>query len=246
MGFGNEFLDRGDGWRSLQQAYGLPQQNVTGLEHALAYRGLESGKLDMTDLYTTDAEIDYYELIVLEDDKKHFPRYEAVWLYRADLETRFPAAIEAIRQLEGRIDEPTMIAMNRRAKIDRVREAQVAGDFLSKTLGFRVAERGPGVMQRIMRRTAEHLVLVSVSLSAAVVLAIPCGILAARRPTIGKVILSIVGIVQTIPSLVLLVLMIPLLGIGGPPAIAALFLYSLLPIVQNTHAGLARYRPGHS
>ena len=56
---------------------------------------------------------------------------------------------------------------------------------------------------------------------------------------LGQVILASAGILQTIPSLALLVFMIPLLGIGGPPAVVALFLYSLLPIIRNTHAGLS-------
>jgi osmoprotectant transport system permease protein len=70
------------------------------------------------------------------------------------------------------------------------------------------------------------------------VIAIPLGIVAARHPRYGHVILGVTGIIQTIPSLALFVFMIPLLGIGGPPAVVALFLYSLLPIVRNTHAGL--------
>ncbi|MEJ2387408.1 MAG: ABC transporter permease [Chromatiaceae bacterium] len=82
----------------------------------------------------------------------------------------------------------------------------------------------------------------AISLSAAVLVAVPLGIAAARRPRWGHVILGLVGIVQTIPSLALFVFMIPLLGIGGPPAVAALFLYSLLPIVRNTHAGLTGVR----
>jgi len=114
----------------------------------------------------------------------------------------------------------------------------VAADFLKKTFGLSATRHSRGLLERIAQRTYEHLVLVAISLSAAIVLAIPGGILAARWPTAGKVILSVVGVVQTVPSLVLLILMIPLLGVGAPPAIAALFLYSLLPIVQNTHAGL--------
>lgn len=57
LGFGNEFMDRADGWLRLQQRYRLSRQNVSGLEHDLAYRGIESGTLDVTDLYATDAEI---------------------------------------------------------------------------------------------------------------------------------------------------------------------------------------------
>lgn len=238
FGFGNEFVTRADGWESLRQAYNLPQENVTGLEHALAYRALDNGKIDVTDLYTTDAEIEFYNLVALEDDRHHFPRYHAVWLYRIDLEQRFPAAIEALRRLEGRIDQATMTRMNRRRKMDGIPEAEVAADFLKESLGLNVTRASHGLWQRLAERTYEHLVLVGISLSGAIVLAIPCGIWAARRPAAGKVILSTVGVVQTVPSLVLLILMIPLLGIGGPPAIAALFLYSLLPIVRNTHAGL--------
>jgi osmoprotectant transport system permease protein len=89
----------------------------------------------------------------------------------------------------------------------------------------------------------EHLVLVGISLSLAIVVSIPLGILAARRQRLGHVILGVVGILQTIPSLALFVFMIPLLGIGGPPAIVALFLYSLLPIVRNTYAGLKDIPP---
>ncbi|HCQ00269.1 MAG TPA: amino acid ABC transporter permease, partial [Candidatus Latescibacteria bacterium] len=63
--FGNEFLDRGDGWPTLRNRYGLPQTNVSGLDHDLSYRGLESGDTHVIDLYSTDAEIAYYKLRVL-------------------------------------------------------------------------------------------------------------------------------------------------------------------------------------
>ncbi len=238
LGFGNEFVTRADGWRSLRDAYNLPHKNIIGLEHALAYRALENGKIDVTDLYTTDAEIEYYGLLPLRDDRNHFPRYHAVWLYRIDLEERYPAAIEALKQLEGRIDQAKMTSLNRRRKMDDVPEVEVAASYLKETFGFNTMRRRRGLLERIAQRTYEHMFLVIVSLFAAIMLAIPMGILAARKPKWGKFILSVVGIVQTVPSLVLLILMIPLLGVGTPPAIAALFLYSLLPIVQNTHAGL--------
>jgi osmoprotectant transport system permease protein len=91
----------------------------------------------------------------------------------------------------------------------------------------------------ILRRTVEHLALVGVSLLAAILVAIPLGVLAWRRPRLGRGVLAAVGIVQTVPSLALLVFMVPLLGLGAVPATVALFLYGLLPIVRNTHAGLA-------
>jgi osmoprotectant transport system permease protein len=238
FGFSNEFMDRADGWPSLRDRYALPQANVRGLDHDLAYRGLESGAIHATDLYSTDAEIGYYDILVLKDDLAHFPTYNAVLLYRADLPARAPDAAAAALKLEGRISEPVMIDLNARAKLAKVPEARVAKDFLASSLGVRSESKEGGVVERILMRTGEHLSLVSISLLAAILAAIPLGIFASRRPRAGQVILAVVGLIQTIPSLALLVFMIPILGIGGAPAVAALFLYSLLPIVRNTYAGL--------
>ncbi|MCP3101042.1 ABC transporter permease subunit [Myxococcus sp. K15C18031901] len=239
FGFSNEFMDRGDGWPALRDAYRLPQRDVRGLDHDLAYRGLEAGSIQVTDLYSTDAEIAAYHLRVLEDDLHHFPTYDAVLLYRADLESRAPGALAAMRRLEGRLSEAEMVKLNARARLERVPEARVSADFLSSTLGVTPPDvRGDGLAARVWLRTREHLFLVCVSLSAALALAVPLGVLAARRPRLGQGVLGLAGVIQTIPSLALLVVMIPLLGIGSKPAIAALFLYSLLPIVRNTAAGL--------
>ena len=238
FGFSNEFMDRGDGWPSLRRLYGLPQLEVHGLDHDLAYRGLESGSIHATDLYSTDAEIRYYDLRVLEDDRGHFPAYNGVLLYRADLQERAPEVVEAFLKMEGRISAAAMVEMNARAKLEKVPENRVAADFVTSSLALKTRIRDEGAAMRLLRRTGEHLLLVCISLSGAVALAVPLGIMAARWTRGGQLILGCVGIMQTIPALALLVLMIPLLGIGGPPALAALFLYSLLPIVRNTCAGL--------
>ncbi|XXF81684.1 glycine betaine ABC transporter substrate-binding protein [Myxococcaceae bacterium GXIMD 01537] len=238
FGFSNEFMDRGDGWPALRTRYGLPQRDVRGLDHDLAYRGLESGAIDVTDLYSTDAEVAAHGLRVLEDDLRHFPRYDAVLLYRADLESRAPRALASLLRLEGRLSEEAMVTLNARARVERVPEAQVAADFLGRELGVTAPVRREGLAASLWLRTREHLFLVLVSLGAAIVVAIPLGVLAARLPRLGQGILGLAGVLQTVPSLALLVFMIPLLGIGARPAIAALFLYSLLPMVRNTVAGL--------
>jgi osmoprotectant transport system permease protein len=235
LGFSNEFMNRADGWPALRAAYGLRQTDVRGLDHTLAYRALASGAIDATDVYTTDAELRAFDLRMLDDDLGHFPKYDAVLLYRADLA---PAAVTAIARLVGRIDRQAMIAMNARATIDRVPEARVAADWLGAALGIAAAAHDEGRLARLASTTRDHLILVALSLAAAILCALPLGILSARRPRLGQVVLAAAGVVQTIPSLALLVFMIPLLGIGAPPAIVALFLYSLLPIVRNTHAGL--------
>jgi osmoprotectant transport system permease protein len=238
LAFSNEFMDRGDGWPGMRARYRLPHTDVRGVDHDLAYRGLAGGTIDATDLYATDAEAGAPDLQMLEDDLQYFPEYHVVLLSRADLATREPRAAAALTALEGRITERAMVSMNARAKLHKVDEETVAGDFLSVALGLRPPAAPEGWLARLARTTAEHLVLVALSLFAAILVALPLGVIAARRRRLGQILLGATGVLQTIPSLALLVFMIPLLGIGSPPAVVALFLYSLLPIVRNTHAGL--------
>ena len=101
LAFSNEFMERGDGWPGLRDRYGLPQRDVRGLDHDLAYRGLAAGEIQATDLYSTDAEIRAYRLRVLEDDRRFFPSYECVWLYRSDLPRRSPSAMRALPGWRG-------------------------------------------------------------------------------------------------------------------------------------------------
>ena len=150
FGFSNEFMDRADGWPGIRDRYGLPQRDVRGLDHDLAYRALASGEIQATDLYSTDAEIRQYNLRVLRDDLGFFPSYECVWLYRADLKARSPAAFAALARLEGRITAAEMAAMNARAKLDRVPEDRVAADFLARE----VRDRGPGRVGDVRRTLA--------------------------------------------------------------------------------------------
>lgn len=238
FGFGNEFMNRGDGWPALRSRYRLPRSNVSGLDHDLAYRGLATDNIDAMDIYTTDAKIAHYGIRLLEDDLGLFPAYQAVILYRAELAERAPDFLRLISLLEGAIDEPRMAALNARVDLDGDPDTVVAADFLRAQLGIEAEIAVETMWSRLWRHTIEHLGLVVISLSAAIVLAIPLGIIAQRRQKTGQAILSIVGLIQTIPSLALFVFMIPLVGIGGPPAMLALFLYSLLPIVRSTHAGL--------
>jgi osmoprotectant transport system permease protein len=243
FGFSNEFMDRGDGWRGLQSHYGLPHKGVRGLDHDLAYRGIRAGDLAGTDVYTTDAEIAAYDLVVLEDDRRYFPEYQAVILYREALAARAPDAVAALHRFEGRIDAGRMRAMNSAVKLGGATERATAAQFLNAAFGISVDGRSAGLWKRLLHTTADHLTLVVVSLSAAIAVALPLGVLAARLPRLGQLVLGVTGMIQTIPALALLVFMIPLFGIGTAPAIVALFLYSLLPIVRNTHAGLVDIEP---
>jgi osmoprotectant transport system permease protein len=243
FGFTNEFMDREDGWQGLRAHYGLPQTFVRGLDHDLAYRGIDGESIHVVDLYSTDAEIEYYRLRALEDDLGYFPEYDAVLLYREDLIERVPGFLERLEALAGKIPESRMIGMNARAKLEGIHETEIAAEFIRETFGIETRYAREGFWRRLGRHTADHLLLVAISLSAAIVIAIPLGVLAAKSPRLEKPIMGITGIIQTIPSLALLVFMIPLLGIGGPPAVTALFLYSLLPIVRNTFTGIRDIPP---
>lgn len=251
LGFSNEFLDRGDGWPALAGAYGLAQRDVRGMDHDVAYRQLAAGTIDVMEVYTTDADIEAFGLVVLEDDREHFSRYDAVLLMADDLRDRLPALHGALRRLEGTLDETSMMALNARARLERIPEPQVAADFLRNSLQVAIQPRQETRLDRIWRRTREHLALVRLSFLLAVLVGLPLGVLAAKVPRIGGALLGLVGIVQTIPSLALLVLLIgpaaalglPSVGAGSAAAIGALFLYSLLPIVRNTAEGLRSVRP---
>ncbi len=241
FGFSHEFMERNDGWPGLKQHYSLPQM-PQGLDHGLAYEAIAAGQIDVMDIYSTDAKIRRYGLRVLKDDKRYFPEYEAVLVYRLDLPQRFPLAWQAIVGLQSTIDEARMTEMNARAELDNEDFASIAAQFVG---GTRATTTAAAVFVEKLfgddfwRLTGQHLLLVFASLAAAVVVAIPLGVWAARNAAAGQVILSVVGIVQTIPALALLVFLIPVLGrIGMVPALVALFLYSLLPVVRNTHSGL--------
>jgi osmoprotectant transport system permease protein len=236
FGFSNEFMERADGWPGIRAHYRLPQQDVRGLSHDLAYRGLESRSLDLTDLYSTDAEIVHYDLTTLVDDARFFPVYDAIIVCRDDV----PEAIrESLNRLGGRIDEMTMTKLNARAALDRQPEAQIAASFLRDRMHVSAEAKVQSRSARIWQRTREHLAMVGISLGLAVLVAVPLGIVAFYRRGVGRVVFTIADILQTLPALALLVFLIPWLGIGYAPAIVALFLYSVLPILRNTHTGLA-------
>lgn len=246
FGFTHEFIDREDGWPGVRERYNLPQTDVKGFNHSLAYRALVEDAIDVMELYTTDGEIVSFDLVVLEDDLNFFPVYEAVWLYRADLLERQPNVVAELLKLEGQISEQAMQEMNAEVQTDKSNEVEVARAFLRDQLGVSVTlAPADDLSHRLARSTREHLTLVIPSLLAAVLVAVPLGVVAARRPRLGQVILAMTGIIQTIPSLAMLLFMIPVMkflfdqGIGVYPAVAALFLYSLLPIVRNTYSGIS-------
>jgi osmoprotectant transport system permease protein len=238
LGLSHEFLGRRDGWPGLQAAYGLPQK-PRGLDHGIAYEALAAGEIDVMDLYTTDAKIERYGIVALEDDRRFFPAYDAVLLYRAEVPARYPKEFGLLKKLEGRIDAATMIRLNARAELDKVAFGDVAREFLGARAGSGRSFWSALFAQDFGRLLWEHLGLVFGSLAIAALVGVPLGLLAAKYEWLAQPVLVTAGLLQTIPSLALLAVLIPLTGtIGVWPALIALFLYALLPITRNTHAGV--------
>ena len=235
FGLTHEFLDRRDGWEPLSRHYDLHPQNVIGIDHALGYAALQNGAIAVKDAYSTDAKIAQFDLIVLSDDRQFFPRYDAVFLYNLALTA---PALEALRSLAGTIDEAKMTRLN--AEAERTRDYARAANLYFGTDQNASGRNTEAFSHKLARWTLRHLELAGISLLFSIVVGVPLGIIAARGGPVGHVILGFAGIVQTIPSLALLALLVPLpfFGISVRTAIVALFLYGLLPIVRNTATGL--------
>jgi osmoprotectant transport system permease protein len=236
FGLTHEFLDRRDGWKPLAEKYRLAIQNIAGIDHGLGYEALRNGSIDVKDAYSTDAKIGENDLIVLDDDLQFFPRYKAVFLYRLNLP---PEVVALLRRMEGTLDEKRMIRLN--AEAERTKNYAGAADLYFRDDGSSQPKRiGETFGHELQRWTLRHLQLAGISLLLSILIGIPLGIAASRGGFVGQVILGFTGAIQTIPSLALLALLVPLpfFGISVRTAITALFLYGLLPIVRNTATGL--------
>ncbi len=245
VGISEEFRNRRDGWDQLASRYQLPQMRIQTIDHDLAYQGLQSDFIQITDLYTTDPEIREHGLVTLEDDLKFFPDYEAVLLIRSDVQDRNPLALAALHRMEKSISQEQMIALSASVKFGNLTEIQAAKAFVNRAFNIGEDITRTDSLQtrnvfwaRLLQTTQEHLVMVSISMLMAILISIPLGIVGQSNLRLGTTIVGVVSVLQTMPSLALLVLMIPLFGLGALPAIVALFFYSLLPIVRNTLVGL--------
>jgi osmoprotectant transport system permease protein len=247
FGFSNEFLNRADGWIGLAQAYGLSARPV-GMEHALTYAAINEGKLDVTDAYSTDGDLKKFDLVLLEDDRRFFPGYLAMPLVRAELND---SAKQVLEELAGRMSQEEMQSLNQSVQ-EKKSLRDVAAQFL-RSKGLLTGQRPPTLPEVtaersidwpfLLRCTLTHLKLTFLALVAGMAVAIPLGALVYRLGAVSRPVLYVAGVLQTIPSIALLAFMIPLFGIGARPAIAALFLYSLLPILNNTAAALLSIDP---
>jgi osmoprotectant transport system permease protein len=241
MAFPHEFLNRQDGWPGLRLRYGLPH-SVRGIEHGLIYEAMEKGQIDATAVYSTDGEISRAGLVILEDDLDYFPEYRAAFLARDDLPQD---VLSTLGVLSGRLDNERMQKLNR-AAIDRDTSiAEVASMLLVDAGLIDEAAAEPSFLPQLWRNTQRHLKLTFIALALAIVTGVGVAVLVHRRKTATNVFLYIAGLLQTIPSIALLALLIPFVGVGQAPAIIALFLYSLLPIARNTVTAMQTIPPAY-
>jgi osmoprotectant transport system permease protein len=240
--FSYEFMDRQDGYLGMSAAYQLHfvPKNVSRMEHSLTYQAIDDGAVDLIDLYSTDAKIEKSRLRVLKDDRGYFPVYQAVWVARKAFTESHPLEWQALLKLQGSISAQAMIDMNAQADIQHKSFAQIAAEHLGSE-----APRSQSLKSSILQRTREHLWLVGIALLFSVLIGIPLGLTAARFHAAGQAILILSALIQTVPSLALLCFLIPVFGVGMKPALAALCMYSLLPVVLNTFTGIRSIDPKH-
>jgi len=256
LGLSHEFIGRDDGWKGLSDYYQLKGLKTSGLDHGIAYEALSKNQIDVIDAYTTDSKIIQYGLKLLVDDKHFFPSYEALILFRTNVPARFPESWNTLSTLQNKITQTTMQELNSLAELQGKSFKETANYFLEQSLNkaysseelkikstqpeFSITELITTTFgNNFLQLLNQHLFLVFASLGLAILIGLPLGVMCFYKTHIGQAILSITAAIQTIPSLALLAFLISLLGvIGTIPAVSALFLYGLLPIIQSTHAGM--------
>ena len=268
-GFSPDFLGRADGLEGLADAYGIEFREARSLLQAVKYQALEAGAVDVIDAYSTDGRISRHDLTVMADDRGFFPPYDAAPLLSRTFYEERQEAVLVLNRLVGRIDVAAVRRANERIEVEGVSIADAAQELL-RVVGL--TDQPPGAQEfdhpggsllrpsdaslllslpvhmwenrtELARQVARHLLLVFLSLGAAICVALPAGVALERRRTLAESAIRVAGILQTIPGIALLAFMIPLFGIGVAPAVAALLLYSLLPILRNTYTGIIEAAP---
>lgn len=262
-GFTSEFVARPDGYRALRRTYGLTFGQTMDMDPGLMYQALADGQVDVISAFATDGRIEAYALHLLEDDKGVFPPYDAAPVLRSETLTRYPEIRDALAPLAGTIDDEAMRRLN--YEVDELRRppARVAREWIEARRGevpegvltddpdasAKVPTEGVGRFLARQRRaliikTLEHLRLTGAAMLISVLVGVPGGIIIHRHPRARGTLVALTEIVQTIPSLAMLAFLFAVYGILGPvPAITALVLYALLPIVVNTYTGLQEVSP---
>ena len=260
----HEFTERKDGWRLFSKNYKLNLKNnqILSMSASLMYSAIHNKKVDIIMAYSTDGRIKAYQLKTLKDDKKFFPSYLASYLTRQKLLNSHPEIKSIFQALENQISAEEMTALNN--EVDQLKRgvSQTAQAFLLKKgilktenenwkpSAFTDQKSNPLEEKEslasyyfqkrayLLKIFKEHLSLVFTALMLALFVSLPLSIWAVYNSKIEKALFFLINTLQTIPSIALLGALIPFLGIGFAPAITALFIYSLLPLIRNSFEGI--------
>jgi osmoprotectant transport system permease protein len=244
VAFSHEFLNRKDGYLGLSKHYNFTLNDIRGMEHGLVYKSIASGDIDLTDAYSTDGNLVKYGLTLLTDDKNFFPPYDAVPIIRKEVLEANPELKTVLASLANQINDDEMRELNYQVEVKGESFKTVAQNFLlKKQLITSTTKSDENRSLPLLNLLLEHLYLTISATFLSTLVGLPLGIFISKNKTLANPILSIAGIIQTVPSLAILGFMIPFLGIGFAPAISALFLYGLLPIIRNTYTGITSVDP---
>lgn len=132
--FGSEhdFLERDDGFPGIDERYNFNFKKEVGMDIGLKYQAIESGGVDVINIFSTDALLQKYEMIVLEDDLNFFPSYFAASLVRQETLEKYPELAGVLSMLDGIISTEEMTSMNYQVLVERLEPKDVAEDFLRK------------------------------------------------------------------------------------------------------------------
>jgi len=257
-GLGYEFIKRPDGLLGLEKEYNLIFQHVQAMQQSLKYQAAAAGEIDVLDVYTTDGRLSVYDFILLDDNQHFFPPYEASGLIRGSTLKQHPELGPVLSLLTNAFEATTMRRLNYRLQeggesVEVVARDALASIQLLTPTGTTTTENishQEGLASylwtnrsTLMDRTFEHVTLAGLALVLGILLAVPLGLLLERHQSVAELIIRSIGLTQTIPSIALLAFMIPVFGIGMFPAVVALWIYSLFPIVRNTFSGLRDAAP---
>ncbi|MBN2445809.1 MAG: ABC transporter permease subunit [Phycisphaerae bacterium] len=260
-GFTSEFVVRPDGYPGLRRSYGMNFGTTMDMDPGLMYSAVADGQVDVICAFATDGRIAGYGLHLLEDDRAFFPPYDAAPVVRGETVRAHPELRAALAPLAGTISDKLMQRMNYAVDETKLSPASVAAEWIkaratraAPTIAANNAETpaaGNGVMRflaskrkQLLSKTIEHIQLTAIAMLIAIAVGVPIGIGIQRLKSARGPVLTAAEIMQTIPSLAMLAFLFAVYGLLGPvPAITALVLYALLPIILNTYTGLNEVSP---
>lgn len=254
IGIDPEISTRPDGYNEFLNHYKIRFKTHLMMSTGLLYQSLNNDKVDAIIGYSTDGRIPTANLKILQDDLEFFPDYSASIIVNQKTLERYPWIQKAFMKLYEGIDNKTMQTLNAKVDFKKLDSVAVAKEFAAQKNWIHLENEVDLETQTfwgfikskrnfLFKKISEHLFLTFMAFAIVTLIGITLGIISYYNKNVQKTVFLIVNLSQTIPSLALFGMLIPILGIGVKPSLVALVLYSLLPIVRNTYTGLCEVEP---